>query len=94
MTLRWETRSFTGAPTGVSAVTVAGIVVIAGCVCKQATLAALLIYMVSRGGGVGMNHPRDREDTVEDVSLNLNAAFYQMPLMPSQVWLILQYYNS
>lgn len=31
---------------------------------------------------------RDREDAAEDVSLNLNAAVYQMPLIPSQVWLI------
>lgn len=32
-----------------------------------------------------MNHSRDREDTEEDVSLNLNAAVCQMRLIPSQV---------
>lgn len=53
--------------------------------CKRATPAALLIYIASRGGGVSMNHPRDREDTAEDVSLNLNAAVYQLLLIPSQV---------
>lgn len=37
-----------------------------------------------------MNHPRDGEYTAEDVSLNLNAAIYQMALIPSQVWLIQQ----
>lgn len=58
---------------------------------RQATPAALLIYMPSRGGGVGMNHPRDRGYTAEDVSLNLNAAVYQMPLILSQVRLIQQY---
>lgn len=54
----------------------------------QATPAALLIYMLSRGGEVDMNHRRDREDTVEDVSLNLNTTVNQTLLMPSQVWLI------
>lgn len=51
----------------------------------EATPAALLIYMASRGGGVQMNHPGDREDTSGDVSLNLNTDVYQMPLVPSQV---------
>lgn len=57
---------------------------------QQAAPAALLIYMAGRGGGVGVNHPRDGEYTAEDVSLNLNAAVYQMALIPSQVWLIQQ----
>lgn len=41
-----------------------------------------------------MNHPRDREHTAEDVSLNLNAALYQMPLIPSQVWLTQQHIHN
>lgn len=61
---------------------------------QRATPAALLIYTASRGGGVGMNHPRDREYTAEDVSLNLNAAVYHMPLIPSQERLIQQYGDS
>lgn len=39
-----------------------------------------------------MNHPT--EDTAEDVILNLNAAVYQIPLIPSQVRLMRQYSNS
>ncbi len=90
--LRRDTKGLTVAPTGVSSCT---IITVAGrrCnnrlaeegLCERDTPAALLIYIASRGGGVGMNHPRDTENTAEDVSLNLNAAVYQTLLIPSQV---------
>lgn len=62
--------------------------------CEQASPAARLIYTVSRGGGVSMNHSRYWEDTAEDVSLNLNAAVNQMSYIPSQVWLIPQHIHN